>query len=321
MYYWRGAVANILNQNDKKYIFENTLPFNLPQSVFIFTFSFHRETPPHFPFPIYLLPMIRFQDIMTSDIVYYDKRYPEECQAFCKARVIQYLPSIHDSKVAFKFTEAGKFDQFGLKAEYCVHPREALFRKNILAKFKKHQVLFVMEQDTLHGVVHFSDFNRPAVYEEIYKKLYKLERGLTHLLIQYGGQSLKTLEDFCEKKIDNPDKEGLLDEADLRKLNMGLWKLLTFINRIDLLKISRQDIHRIKEVRNKIAHSDDLVAMVSYQNNSLEYRYNSFKELIEGVVALDVAIRQVANRIYLMKAYTEDDFTQRVGHVHEEVFE
>jgi len=263
--------------------------------------------------------MIRFNEIMTSDVVFYDKEYNDECKEFCRTRSIDRLPAIHDSRIGFRYSRGNKeFESFAIKPTQFVHPNDNIFKKSLIGKFQENQILFVVENDDLKGIVHFSDYNRPKVYEEIYKKLYKFERGLIFLISEYSGKSHKELEMFLGDQFFTANRNKLLSKRDFSKMKLNLKDIMEFALETDLLRVLH--IGRINGLRNKIAHSKDLVEKNSPKRGSLKYDLQSFKDLILGNIALDIAIRQVSNRVYLMKAVNDENFALKTSNVYQEAF-
>ena len=265
--------------------------------------------------------MLQFKDIMTREMVYYDKEYKDECAEFCKARNINYLPAIHNPKLAFQYSrQDNRFEQFSIKPGQQVLPNENIFKSGIADKFGNHEILFVIDAGHLYGVVHFSDYNRSIVYEEIYNKLFMLERGLIYLVTEYGGKTVGELEDHLKTRQENrsPNPEELLNRHDFSKRKTNLIDVMEFSTNIDLLRI--RNINKINNLRNKIAHSKDLIAKMDYQSGLLKYNYQAFENLVEGKISLEIAIKQVANRLYFMKASANENFNIRASNVYEEAF-
>lgn len=250
--------------------------------------------------------MISFETIMTRSIVYFDKIYKDECKAFCRLRHINYLPAIHDARVCYQFDgKQGRFSPREILPEQRVEPEETIFQTGIISRFKEYQILFVKSHGNMLGVVHYSDYNHPSVYEDTYKQLYQLERGLVGLLTRYSGLSCRSLAHFLgEDPAKTPDR--LLSKGDFLKRKLSLHQIMDFAEKTKTLQISRKD--RINLLRNKIAHSHDLVKKEHYQESVLNFCFDSFRKLVEGRQALEIALRQVSNRLYFMEASMEENF-------------
>lgn len=246
---------------------------------------------------------------MTRGIIFYDEEYEEECMAFCRERNISYLPDIYNANKCYFFNvKTERFEPRGINPDkQTVDPDGGLFRPEIIEQFKKHEVLFVKNHDVIHGVVHYSDYNHPKVYEEIYKQLFLLEKGLIKLIIENAQLMKKDLTDFMGKDP-GTNSTRLLEERDFsgaEKVNLKV--ILEFTRAHQLVRIREEDIHKIVLIRNIIAHSDYLVSRD--KKDSRKYNAGAFSRMIRGVNALHVVIRQVANRIYFMQAILKDDFS------------
>jgi hypothetical protein len=271
--------------------------------------------------------MVRFKDIMTKNLVYYDSEYKDHCTEFCKARNIQYLPEISNPSSCMKLGDKGSWQQFKIKPSQYVYPQDAIFRRGMDTLFKKHEVLFVRDvNNALLGVVHFSDYNRPIVYNEAYQALYKLERGLLHLIVRYGGQTRqdllkyvmsnkrlakkKIIKEYIRKESNaSPDElKAFLQPNDFRKLNFTLIEFMDFVNEIRLLEFKPGPAWKITNLRNKVAHSEDLVQRDDYKDiNNMAYDYKSFRDVFWGRLELEVAIKRVSNRFYFMTAHEKEE--------------
>lgn len=262
--------------------------------------------------------MLQYRDIMTSEIVYFEKRHEEVFARFCTSRNIHYLPAIHDSEIGFKYSKGTKtFDRFTIRSGMCVEASDNIFRSIAINRFKNHRVLFVKEYGELVGVVHYCDYNRPPVFEEIYKKLYKLERGLLYLITEFSEKTVADLESFLEIASISQNQKSLTKQ-DFRNRNVNLLEIMRFASEEEILDI--RNIDNINRLRNKIAHSNDLIEKEPRKKSDLKYKFQSFKNLIEGNMALDTALKQVANRAYIMKADHDQDYSLKASRVFDEVF-
>lgn len=262
--------------------------------------------------------MLTFGEIMTKEVVFYEKDHRVVCAEFCKARDIHLLPAIHKNNVGYKYSKAeGTFKRQKIYTTGCVEANENIFKSIVINRFKNRKVLFVKEDGEFVGVVHFCDYNRSPVYEEIYKKLYKLERGLLYLITEFGGKTLGELEKFKDVNSGTGSSE-LLIKQDFRDLKINLSEIMKFATKKGILIM--KDVDKIHDLRNKIAHSIDLIEKVEYKKGDLKYSFQSFTDLIEGSLALDSALRQVANKAYLMKIERNENYGLKVSQVFEEIF-
>jgi hypothetical protein len=254
--------------------------------------------------------MVVFEQIMTRGIIFYDQEYVEECKEFCRLRGINFLPHIHDQGLCYFYDkEKDEFRRQEVKAEQVVQTDETIFQDAFPEMFRKYEVLFVRRNHILRGVAHYSDYNRPAVYEDVYRKLYQLERGLVHLIVENAQLTKGDFQAFMGKKKSQHAADPL-KAKDFIGGNVSLKNVLEFTEYFKLVKIRPGDIHKIIALRNKIAHSDNLVARSN--TDKLKYNQSSFGQLIKGHASIEVALRQVSNRLYFMKAVLDDDFSTPV---------
>ena len=264
--------------------------------------------------------MVRFKQIMTQSVVFFDSEYEEECGQFCATRYISFLPDISDSNYYHLYhRDTGQFERVEIPQEQVVHPEENIFQSDIVERFQKFEILFVKEHGNLHGVVHYSDYNRPEVYEEVYQKLYKLERGLIFLIVEYANKKREDLIEFAQGKPARKDLELAVTRRDFSIFKMTLKEIMSFSASIDLLKI--QSPEKITLLRNRIAHSEDLVRREDYRADPFQYHYRSFEQLVTGKLAMEKGLKQVSNRLYFMQAVLKDDFTLRTDSVFDRAFQ
>ncbi|GAB4415984.1 MAG: hypothetical protein OHK0039_25000 [Bacteroidia bacterium] len=247
---------------------------------------------------------------MTTQIVYYDKEFRDECLEFCRVRNIEYLPDINDTvHLHYYDTQANRFEQRKIQEKQVLHPEAYIFGAGIEHVFLRYPVIFIIDRDLLQGVVHFSDYNHPLVYKALYEKLYRLERGMIHLLLNYG-RFVET--DFAEVLKEEGGKLGdkLIDRSFFVRHKVSLTKIMLFARNRKLLKIN--SLEKISLLRNKIAYSEDLVLRTSYATGLLEYDPASFTALMQGCEEIDKLMRQVINRIFLMGIHASEQFTDAV---------
>jgi hypothetical protein len=252
--------------------------------------------------------MASFRDIMTRGMVFYDEEYLPECKEFCRLRNIHFLPHIHSHNLCYYYDR--KHDNF-LKKEIVpmqrVESSHYLYDTNLLDQFRKYDVLFVTEGGRIEGVVHYSDYNRSPVYEDLYKKLYLLEKGLVHLITEFSGLTRGDLLDQLGRKGTPEERPRPLLAKHFHGKSMSLKSILEFVRHFELVKIREADIHKIIAVRNKIAHSDHFVTRSNKE--AAKYSMSAFAQLIHGVASIEVALRQTGNRLYFMQETLTGDFS------------
>lgn len=255
--------------------------------------------------------MATFSEIMTRGMVFYDEEYLTECKEFCRIRDIQFLPHIHSHNLCYYYDrDTGNFKKQQIKERQLVNFDDPVFDTNLINDFGNYQVLFVEKSKRLVGIVHMSDYNRGPVYDYLYKKLFLLEKGLVHLIIHFSGLRKLELYKFLDKSLQESEAEKPLSQKDFRGKGLSLKTILELVHAYELVKIREADIHKIIAVRNKIAHSDQLVPQSA--QDPMQFSSSSFSHLIHGVNSLEVALRQVGNRLYFMQGTIDGDFSGAV---------
>jgi len=237
-------------------------------------------------------------DIATRQIIYFDKAFEDKCAEFCQVRDISMLPDLSVLRSIHKYDrDKHKFSHTFLPPnefkQMTISPDRFLFADQTLAKFQKQDLLFVVDQDVLLGIVHYSDYNKSIVYEQTYHRLFKLERGLLQLIEMSGKFKRRNL---YPKTTHMPDAP--LTAWDFREEHKSLNEVLNFAN--DHKLISIQNVAAVKELRNRVAHSADLVLQKDYGKRDLVFEKESFVDVIKGQQALTSAIRVVYNKLYFL---------------------
>jgi hypothetical protein len=252
--------------------------------------------------------MINFEQIMTRSVIFYDDEYESECLDFARSRNISLLPDIADINYCHRFgkrTEA--FKRQKINPSQMVHISDDVFQSRLKGVFQQFKVVFVTEQQQIVGVVHFSDYNRQAVYKEVYDQLFLLEKGIKYILLNLSGESRYEWLKFRGERPREVEKRKTITTSDLHAKDVSLPILLNFIRERNLLKVKREHVFEIKELRNNIAHSE---AFVKRGKGKHLHELKDFYKLIDRIEMLRIVLRQVNNRIYLMKATLDSDFKQ-----------
>jgi hypothetical protein len=250
---------------------------------------------------------IRFSDIQTSDLLYYDPDLKEICLHFCQDRNIDCLPSLDDPMMLYRRTETG-FVLEAVTPERMVDSRAFIFDQPLLERFRTNHLLFVYENKELTGVVHFSDYNRPAVSEYLFSLFSSYERSLRKLLILSGLANKDMLDRFQRvvaktkneksraiytQKIGEYEKDRLRNEKLPEFERFYLRDLIELINDQKIIKVS----DKVNQLRNDIMHVHELVNMYDAHREDYIYSYASFKDFFELVIQLIYDFKRVNNRI------------------------
>ena len=125
--------------------------------------------------------------IYVKDLVCFNNTNSKNLKTFCLENGITYLPSL-DKKSCFRLN-GDKFVNSKLTNDLICNAYDRLFDETTIAKFEsgKHdEVMFVVEDNKIKGVVHLVDYNSAFINFEFYKAIYELETNLRQILIKAG---------------------------------------------------------------------------------------------------------------------------------------
>ena len=259
-----------------------------------------------------------FDKIMTSEVLYYDDAFNEDCKKFCRRRNITYLPWKKDERFCYKLVD-DKFKKRRITKSQKVNVREHVFQASVLEKFQKHQVLFVHRNSDIAGVVHFSDYNRNPVSVYGYALLLEFEKKLRKLLVSYGLNNDDMLAFFSQKR-DNSSKRNdkwfygrkvKFFQKAVNKTKMEELEPFQMFYLRDLIDLSNfKNIYTVPDainddLRNTIMHSKNVVKHKDYVTSRLIYDFASFCEFIELIKLLKLESEKVSKQIPL-KEYKKE---------------
>jgi hypothetical protein len=243
---------------------------------------------------------IRIVDIQTTDIIYYDEEYKDQCSIFCKERDIDCLPGLNDPYSYYtKISHSTEFQRNQISDENKIDGQTHLFDLLMEEKFKASSVLFVTTNDYLSGVVHFSDYNHPLVNTYLFNLISSYERSLRKLLVLKG----LTYQDMVHfKNNSSNNKNG-------KKLKKGepfedtfLRDLLAFVNSQNIADVN---VYETNQLRNTIMHAKKQVGLLDPDRGDNIYNQKSFTEFFNRVTILLKDYKKVLNKIKLEKLSTK----------------
>lgn len=249
---------------------------------------------------------LSFAEIMTSQVIFYDEFFKEECIKYCEERKITYLPSLEDFEVCYKLT-GDKFEAERIAESHKVNVDNDVFDKSIFEKFKTHNVLFVINKNELAGVVHFCDYNRRPILIYIYSLLLEFEKGLRELLTYCELSNNDMIEFFEKSPKDSRDKRyhlnqfkhfskpGIKEEMkEFEPFQMFyLRDLIGLTNFKKILNISES----VNDIRNIAMHAKNPVKHKDYETAGWIYTFESFNIFFQSIKLLQLELRKVTNKI------------------------
>jgi hypothetical protein len=233
-------------------------------------------------------------NIYIKDLVFYNKDKTKELIEFCARNSISHLPDI-DRKSIYKL-EKDTFCKVPLSQNLICHPMDRLFDCQTINKFEQgdhDEVMFVIEDDFIKGVVHIVDYNNDFLNIEFYKASYKLERMLRDYLLACDENNDSLIQWMEEKATTNSfwDKRyiqcmpiNIEKRNELIQKRKDLQEFQTFyLNDLLLFAASKslvsdkfkKNIEAVKQVRNWVAHSKDL----AYRSGGIDKPLYKIKEL------------------------------------------
>jgi hypothetical protein len=248
---------------------------------------------------------ICFEDIQTSEILYYDPDLKDLCFRFCEDRKIDCLPSLDNPMMFYRKTEAG-FCEDEVTPERMVDGRAYIFDQSLLERFCANHLLFVYSNDELTGVVHFSDYNRQAVSEYLFSLLSSYEKSLRNLLVlnKLGNEDMLGYFREMDGKGRRGYKNKIDDYEEKRAQNelLPAFEMFYMLNLIELVNLKSimvlsKDVSRL---RNMVMHAHEFVNMYDANRDDYIYDYDTFKDFFNRVAVLLQDYKKVNNRITLL---------------------
>jgi hypothetical protein len=252
---------------------------------------------------------VRISEIQTTDLIFYDPDFKDICFQFCQQRDIDCLPALTDPRKFFQRNSTG-FDEKEIPPKRIVDGQMSVFDPSILEKFHNHYLLFVMANNQVTGVVHFCDYNRPAVHSYLFNLLSAYERSLRKLFILKGKDNQDML-GYYQAKIDTcsgEDKKKYKGrkngydkyKADNEKLTpfecFYLSDLIELANHLKVIEVQSGTC----DLRNMVMHAHDLVNLDDPYRGDYIYTLASFEKFFAQVRVLQQDYKKVNNHITLL---------------------
>ena len=256
--------------------------------------------------------------IYIKDLIFYDVNNEVELKKMCNDYGITFLPN-QDRKSCYKLTSKGFVGQ-KLSEDLICYPYDRLFDESTLEKFESgnhDEVMFVVEENKVKGVVHIVDYNTDFINYEFFKATYQFEKNLRSLLI-LKGETNDTLIDWMKHssgKSDHwkrrynhcmPKKENERNNQIKKRIDCSPFQtffmsdLLSFIEYKKFLSQEfNSSIDSIKEIRNWVAHNKDLAHKAELDNNPL-YKIDELKLFVKQANQFFKAYEELEEKIHLL---------------------
>jgi len=223
--------------------------------------------------------------ITTRSVFFFDEEFKSPCERICKQLNIDLFPD-YDGKSYRSFDlEKNRWVQKDLSDIQRIEGSTLMFASEIIKSFEEapSNILFVFDRGHFKGLVHFTDYRRKIVYEDLYKNLFEFENNLRQLLTirGFGREALiKYFEYKTQKCKQHADRYNKLKLKIEREQNNNPMELL-FTK--DLLEFCYSSFHKtekpfnivhcnkeaISQLRNIIMHNKDNVGLSSTMPHDL----------------------------------------------------
>jgi hypothetical protein len=235
-----------------------------------------------------------FQDIMTTEIKYFeDFKKEEDAKKFCEDREITYLPSKRDNLTAYEYL-SGHFKRNKIENNQKIKATKKIFDKDVLELFNKNRVLFLISNDKLKGIVHYSDYNRESVYIYLYSQILSFEKSLRVLLVKNGLRNKDMIKYFKEKIQNGSPKDKKTYKEKIRKINNDSFKSFSEFQLFYLLDLIFLLGHHgiatidqsVNNLRKYVMHSKDFIEHKDFEEMPSLYKFTSFEKIFKLVLTL-----------------------------------
>lgn len=239
-------------------------------------------------------------NIYVKDLIFYDPEKEVELKQMCIDYGISYLPS-SDRKTCYRLYN-DTFLKSDINENLVCNPFDRIFDPKTIEKFEKgnhDEVMFVMENGIIKGVVHIVDYNNEFINVEFFKNTYHFEKMLRDVLVLKGETNESLLEWMKNKSLKNDfwkrrfkecmpeDKDRLHNQVKKRKefnpfQTFYMNDLLHFIASKGFVSMEfKRNIDSITKVRNWVAHNQDL----AHKKQSVSHPLYKIDELKTFVVS------------------------------------
>ena len=261
--------------------------------------------------------------IYIKDLKFYEDLEAHERLIFCKYYNVTFLPSI--DKIHCYKLNSNSFQKMIPPKEIRCQPYDLLFNEETLSKFDNgnhDDVLFVMEDEKIKGVVHIVDFNSEFLYFEFYKLIHKMEKNLRELFIKNNESNGAFIEwmrskyfeangrkkDFWSTRLHEFSPEDPIKASSAAK-KIGDCSQFQAFYFSDLLLFGtdknhlpatiKKEIDSINYIRNWVAHNKDVVT----DRNEEEPLYNieGLKKFIRNAMKFFDAFELIENQLKSLK--------------------
>jgi hypothetical protein len=256
---------------------------------------------------------ITVEEIMQSEILYYDEEVESACKNICELLKIDSMPCLTgDSHMKY---ENNSFRIMSINDDKKISTDDLISSETVLRKFKnnKHDILFCYEGNILKGVVHICDYNKNVVLQKIQDDILTFERTLRHLMILSGKRDEDMIKYF-KYKIEKDERYTDFYTIKIRRYNnklgdnkeIGPFQQFDFSDLLNFCSSNFQQskiygipgskIEKLKNLRNLAMHGKnpieknvetsiyDLKSLENLTNmlNILKDELNSIKSRING---------------------------------------
>jgi hypothetical protein len=254
-------------------------------------------------------------DIQTSSLLYYDQEFADKCYEFCMQRDIDYLPSINEPNCVYCLNEStGGFIEVQIEYGQKVDSQLRIFDPKLLGQFAAQPLLFVYSGGYLSGIIHFSDYNRPAVSSHLYQAFFDYEVALREFLVLNDVGDQDMYEYFAQGTASASDKDGYFKSrlAWFKKNKALIAKGAPFEQYYlsDLVNFICDRNHMsldkcVVDLRNGVMHAHRHVGQVAQDEGQVRnavYDRESFAEFFLACLALHRDLKRVRNRITYLRS-------------------
>ena len=239
-------------------------------------------------------------NIYVKDLIFFDEEKIDDLIVMCNNYGITYLPS-RDRKSCYKLIN-GSFILSELTENLICKPYDRIFDEKTLEKFEMgshDEVMFVLDNEKIKGVVHIVDYNADFINYEFFKATFLFEKMLRKLLTRMNESNETIIEWFKIKSVKSAHWKNRLEVClplDEKKLKEQILKrkecnpFQTFYLN-DLLSFAfskkyvsqefRNNRKAITEIRNWVSHSKDLTHKSKIESQPL-YKLDGIKDFVSN---------------------------------------